>query len=108
MKEFWRRLADALTIPPIYASHQGLSDTALVEGWKVAYEMEKERRIEAENTLTELMAADTEQDRDELARILTKDDHVHWAARLPRSPIKYFALQDADRLLKAGYRKVKR
>lgn len=111
MKDFIRGfregLKKALYIPPVYASHKGLSDAALVEGWKIAYQQEKERRIEAENMLTELMPAVTEQDRDELARLLAKVEPVDWEARSPRSPVKYFALQDADRLLKAGYRKMK-
>lgn len=101
-----RRMIDYFTIPPVYADRP--SDATLAEGWRIAYEQEKERRIEAEKTLTELMPALTEQDRDELARLIAKVDPADWEARSPRSPVKYFALQDADRLLEAGYRKVKR
>lgn len=48
-KSFWRMLAEALAIPPVYADRP--SDAALAEGWKIAYEQEKERRKLAEAKL---------------------------------------------------------
>lgn len=53
MKEFLKGLkegwAKATYIPPVYADRP--SDASLAEGWKIAYEMEKERRELAEAKL---------------------------------------------------------
>lgn len=110
MKEFLKGIkegwAKATYIPPVYADRP--SDATLAEGWRIAYEQEKERRIEAENMLTELMPAVTEQDRDELACLLTGYEFEDWAIRPVRSPVKYYSIKDADRLIAAGYRKVRR
>jgi hypothetical protein len=48
----------------------------------------------------------TEDERNELGRLIADLEVDDWNARLPRSPFKYFSLKDADRLLAAGYRKV--
>jgi hypothetical protein len=37
-------LAEAIAIPPVYAPARP-SDASLAEGWRIAYEMERERRI---------------------------------------------------------------
>jgi hypothetical protein len=109
-KSFWRMLAVAMTIPPIYAPIKGPSDASLADGWKIAYEQEKARRIEAEKAMCELMLmpAVTEEDRNELACLLTEYSREDWDGRSERSPVKYYSLKDADRLLAAGYRKVAR
>jgi len=107
-KSFWRMLAEALAIPPIYAPIKGPSDASLAEGWRIAYEQEKERRTQAEKALTEMLPTVTDAERDELARLIANVEHHNWAARSARSPVKYFALKDADRLIAAGYRKVVR
>lgn len=106
-KNFWQHLVDALVIPPVYAPAKP-SDASLAEGWKIAYEQEKARRIEAEKTMCELMPAVTEEDRNELACLLTEYSREDWDGRSERSPVKYYSLKDADRLLAAGYRKVAR
>jgi hypothetical protein len=49
MKAFKEGLRKALYVPPTYAGRP--SDAALVEGWKIAYEQEKERRETAEKRL---------------------------------------------------------
>ncbi len=104
-KSFGRMLAEALTIPPIYAPIKQPSDASLAEGWRIAYEQERERRIAAEKALE--LPAVTDQERAELACLLTEYDFEDWVARLPRSPVKYYSLKDADKLLAAGYRKVR-
>jgi len=104
-KSIWRTLAEALAIPPIYAPIRP-SDESLAAGWKLAYEAEKERRMALEDTLNELLPDITEEDRDEFARLIADKEPDNWAARLPRSPVKYFARKDADRLIALGYRKV--
>lgn len=98
-------LAEALAIPPVYAPVRP-SDASLAEGWKIAYEQEKERRIAAENALTEMLPAVTDEEREEFARLIANVEYDDWIKRLPRSPVKYFALKDADRLIALGYRKV--
>lgn len=50
-KSFWKRLTEALAIPPIYAPIKQPSDASLAEGWMIAYEQEKERREAAEKRL---------------------------------------------------------
>jgi hypothetical protein len=47
----------------------------------------------------------TEDERNELARLIANVGYDDWYARSPRSPVKYYALKDADRLFAAGYRK---
>jgi hypothetical protein len=48
-KSFWKTIGDLLIIPPIYADRP--SDAVLAEGWKIAYQQEKERRELAEAKL---------------------------------------------------------
>ena len=55
-KSLWKRLTDALTIPPIYAPIKQPSDASLAEGWRIAYEQEKARREAAEHRLDMLRA----------------------------------------------------
>jgi hypothetical protein len=43
-------LAEAIAIPPVYAPARP-SDASLAEGWKIAYEQEREKRIAAEKKL---------------------------------------------------------
>lgn len=100
-------LAEALVIQPIYAHPKPPAQAPsaeLVQGWMIAYEQEKERRIEAEKALE--LPAVTDQERAELACLLTEYDFEDWSGRSDRSPVKYYSLKDADRLLAAGYRKV--
>lgn len=105
-KPFWRKVLDAmLFIPETYAPAKP-SDASLAEGWKIAYEQEKERRIAAEKALE--LPAVTDAERDELACLLTGYSKEDWSSRSDRSPVKYYSLKDADRLLAAGYRKVTR
>ena len=52
------------------------------------------------------LAAVTDEERDELACLLTGYDFEDWAVRPVRSPMKYYSIKDADRLIAAGYRKV--
>jgi hypothetical protein len=105
-KNFWQHLVDALVIPPVYAPAKP-SDASLAEGWKVAYELERDLRISAEAALAELMPEVTEEDRDELARLLSGYSKEVWDKRSDRSPVKYYSRQSADRLIAAGYRKLK-
>lgn len=43
-------LAEAIAIPPVYAPVKP-SDASLAEGWKIAYEQEREKRIAVEKKL---------------------------------------------------------
>lgn len=107
-KSFWRMLAEALAIPPIYAPIKGPSDASLAEGWRIAYEMEKALRESAEAALAELLPATvSDEERDDLACLLTGYTREEWGGRAPRSPVKYYSIKDADRLIAAGYRKVR-
>lgn len=94
---------------PIYAPVKGPSDASLAQGWKAAYELERDLRISAEDALAELMPATvSDEERDELACLLTGYEWEDWAVRDRRSPVKYYSIKDADRLIAAGYRKIGR
>lgn len=103
MTKSWRQRAwDLFKDEPIYAPAKP-SDASLAEGWKIAYEQEKARRIETEKTLTDLMPVATEADRDEMAFILSGENREDW--NVHSSTGMYWQIK-ANRLIKAGYRKI--
>jgi hypothetical protein len=103
MAKSWRQRAwDLFKDEPVYAPAKP-SDASLAEGWKIAYELERDLRISAEAALAELMPEVTEEDRDEMAFILSGESREDWAKEI--SGKTYFRLK-ADRLIRAGYRKI--
>jgi hypothetical protein len=108
MNVWLEKALNLLKEDPIYAPDKP-SDASAVDGWKAAYELERDLRISAEEALTELLPATvSDEERNELACLLTGYTREKWDARSPRSPVKYYSLQDADRLFAAGYRKLGR
>ncbi len=51
-KKWYDKVWEFFQEEPIYASRTGISDAGLAEGWKTAFEMERDKREVAEKRLT--------------------------------------------------------
>lgn len=51
-KKWYDRVWEFFQDEPIYSTRNGISDAGLAEGWKVAFEMEREKLEIAEKRLT--------------------------------------------------------